>query len=175
MKPLFRHITKSLAGKLIITIGLFIIIGGGISWYILIDNGRKALIDNTIQSTASYSDFISKGTRYGMLTFHRESIQQTIDSIGSTENVKGIRIFDSKGKIAYSSRHNEIGTVADQTSTACLVVMPTERHLNTYEQDNGQYMKAARDTGFWLLLNLFTMSLHVIMPHAMPTLLNRKY
>ncbi|MBI5098435.1 MAG: HAMP domain-containing protein [Nitrospirae bacterium] len=120
MNPLFRHITKSLAGKLIITIGLLIIIGGGISWYILIDNGRKALVDNATQSTASYSELIRKGTRYAMLTFQRESIQHTIDNIGAAENVKRIRIFDSKGKIFYSSRHNEIGPMVDRSSTACI-------------------------------------------------------
>jgi signal transduction histidine kinase len=120
MKPLFRHITKSLAGKLIITIGMLIIIGGGISWFILIDNGRKALVNTSIQSTASYSELIRKGTRYGMLTFQRESIQHTIDNIGATENIKRIRVFDSKGKIVYSSRHDEIGPIVGRTSTACV-------------------------------------------------------
>jgi len=43
MKGLFRHITKSLAGKLIIAIGLIIIIGGGISWYILLSAGKRNL------------------------------------------------------------------------------------------------------------------------------------
>src|SRR4030067_489489 len=120
MKPLFRHITKSLAGKLIITIGMLIIVGGGISWYILIDNGRKALVNTSIQSQASYSELIRKGTRYGMLTFQRESIQHTIDNIGATENIKRIRVFDSKGKIMYSSRHDESGPIVSRTSTACI-------------------------------------------------------
>ena len=120
MKPLFRQITKSLAGKLIFTIGMLIIVGGGISWYILIDNGKQALVNNSIQSTASYSELIRKGTRYGMLTFQRESIQHTIDNIGATENIKRIRVFDSKGKIIYSSRHDEIGPIVSRTSTACI-------------------------------------------------------
>jgi two-component system NtrC family sensor kinase len=120
MRPLFKHITTSLAGKLIITIGMLIIVGGGISWYVLIDNGRKALVNNSIQSTASYSELIRKGTRYGMLTFQRESIQQIIDNIGATENIKRIRVFDGKGKTVYASRHYDIGPVVDKTSTACV-------------------------------------------------------
>ena len=120
MKGLFRHITKSLAGKLIIAIGLTIIIGGGISWYVLIYNEKHVLNKNAVQHTASYSELIKKSTRYSMLTFHRESIQQTIDSIGSTEDIKRIRIFDSKGKVFYSSRHEEIGQMVDRSSPACI-------------------------------------------------------
>jgi two-component system NtrC family sensor kinase len=113
-------VVRSLAGKLIITIGLLIIIGGGISWYILLDAGKKNLIRDAIQYTASYSDLIKKGARYGMLTYHRESIQQTIDSVGSTENIKKVRIFDSKGRIFYSSLHKEIGQMVDGRAPACI-------------------------------------------------------
>jgi len=113
------HITKSLTGKLIITIGLIIIIGGGISWYILINNGRKTLVDNAIQYTASFSEQVKKSTRYSMLTYHREAIQKTIEDIGSAKNIKRIRIFDSKGKIFYSSRKENIGHAVDRGSSAC--------------------------------------------------------
>lgn len=116
---MFRNFTRSLTGKLIITIGLIIIIGGGISWYILIGNGKKTLVDNAIQYTASYSEQVKKSTHYSMLTYHREAIQKTIEDIGSAENIKRIRIFDSKGKIFYSSRKEEIGHAVDRSSTAC--------------------------------------------------------
>lgn len=119
MKGMFGHITKSLAGKLIIAIGLIILIGGGISCYILLSAGKRNLINNAIRNTASYSDLIKKSTRFSMLTFHKESIQQTINSVGSAENIKGVRIFDSKGKILYSSSHEEIGHMADRSLPAC--------------------------------------------------------
>lgn len=99
MKGLFRHITKSLAGKLIIVIGILIIIGGGISWYVLINTSKKNLMSNAITHTASYSDLLKVSTRYSMLTFHREAIQKTIEDIGTKEDIKRIRIFDSKGKV----------------------------------------------------------------------------
>jgi len=114
-----RHISNTLASKLIIAIGLLIIIGGGASWYILLDTAKKNLISDTIKYTATYSNLIKTGTRYSMLTFHRESIQQTIDGIGSAENIKRVRIFDSKGKIFYSSMHEEIGRMVDRGSPAC--------------------------------------------------------
>lgn len=112
-------ITKSLAGKLILAISLLIIIGGGISWYALINAGKKNLLNNAVKYTASYSDLIKKSTRYSMSVFHRGSIQQTIDSLGSAEDIRRIRIFDDKGKIFYSSKHEEIGRTVDRNATAC--------------------------------------------------------
>ncbi len=115
-----RYIINTLAGKLIIAIGLLIIIGSGISWYILLNTAKRNLINNAIKNTASYSDLIKKSTRYSMLTFHRESIKQTINSVGSAENIKKVRIFDNKGKIFYSSLHEEIGRMVDRGSLACM-------------------------------------------------------
>ena len=120
MKSIFRHVTKSLAGKLIIAIGVIIIIGGGISWYILLSAGKRNLTNDAIKNTASYSDLIKKSALYSMLTFNRESIQQTINSVGSAENIKGVRIFDSKGKIFYSSSHQEIGHMVDRRAPVCI-------------------------------------------------------
>ena len=114
-----KYVINTLAGKLIIAIGLLIIIGGGISWFLLLNTAKKNLINDTIKYTASYSNLIKASTRYSMLTFHRESIQQTIDSIGLTENIKQVRVFDSKGNIFYSSKHEAIGHMVDRSSPAC--------------------------------------------------------
>lgn len=114
------RITRSLSAKLIFTIGIIIVLGGGISWYILIRAERKTLTENAIRHLSFNSQLIKKATRYGMLNFHREAIQQIINDIGSAENIVGARIFDSKGKVFYSSRGNELGRMVDRTSPACI-------------------------------------------------------
>lgn len=144
--PLSR-ITKSLAGKLIIAIGLLIIIGGGIPWYVLIETSKKNLMDKAVKYTAAYSDLVKKGTRYSMLTYHREAIQKTVEDIGSAEDIMGIRIFDSKGKIFYSSRREEIGQVVDRSATACFgchsdpvrpaITLTTENKWTIYKGKEG--------------------------------------
>jgi two-component system NtrC family sensor kinase len=112
-------IRRSLAGKLIVAMGLLIFVGGGLSWYWLISQGRKNLMSDAIEYTSSYSDLVKKGVRYNMLTFNRTPIQQTIESMASSEGIRRIRIFDSKGTVFYSSRRAEIGTLVDRTSFAC--------------------------------------------------------
>jgi len=116
---LLTSISKSLAAKLIIALVLLIIIGGGISWYALIHTGKENLINEAVKDAASYSDLIKKGIRYSMLTFNREAIQLTVDDLRSAKDVKGIRLFDSKGQIFYSSRPEEIGHQVDRTARAC--------------------------------------------------------
>lgn len=116
---LLRSIGRSLAGKLILSIGILIIVGCGISWYILISAGRRNLMNDALENAASYSDLVKKSTRYGMLTFHRDAIQQTIEEVASRKEIEGLRIFDSIGKIFYSSKKGEIGLMADRTAPAC--------------------------------------------------------
>jgi len=115
-----RSISQSLAAKLIIALVSLIIIGGGVSWYTLIHTGRENLINEAVKDAGTYSELVKKSVRYGMLMFNREAIQQTIDDLGSSKDVAGIRLFDSKGRIFYSSRREEIGRQVDSSARACL-------------------------------------------------------
>ena len=116
--PLHR-IGKSLAAKLIFSIAALILIGGGLSWYLLISSTRENLIKDAIEDAAAYSDLVRKSTRYSMLTFHRDAIQQTVEEISSRKEIENIRIFDGKGRISYSSMRGEIGNITDKKGTAC--------------------------------------------------------
>lgn len=120
MKNLLTFISRSLAAKLIVAIVFLIIIGGGLSWYALIETGKRNLIREAVKDAASSSDLVEKSVRYSMLTFNREAVQRTIDDLKSAKDIKGIKLFDSKGKIYYSSDRAEIGRQVDTSARACL-------------------------------------------------------
>ncbi len=115
-----RKSLHSLTGKLIITIGTLMVVGSTIFWYFLFRHQEGELIKNSVKYGYSFVDYVKKSTRYGMLTFQQLLIQQTIEAIGSAEGVLHVRIFDSKGKIAYSSDKQDIGVVLDKTSPICI-------------------------------------------------------
>lgn len=115
------RLTHSLSAKLVFTIGVLIILGSGISWYVLIRAERLTLTENAIKHLSFHSQLIKKAIRYSMLTFQREAIQQTVNDISASENIIGMRIFDSRGKIYYSSRVDELGKMVDRTSPTCIV------------------------------------------------------
>jgi len=117
---LVKKSLHSLTGKLILTIGTLMIVGSTIFWYFLFRHQEKELIQNSIKYGNSFVDSVKKSTRYGMLTFQELLIQQTIEAIGSAEGVLRVRIFDNKGKVAYSSDKKDIGTILDKDSSDCL-------------------------------------------------------
>lgn len=112
-------IGKSLAAKLIFSIAALLLVGGGLSWYLLISSTKENLIKDAIEDAAAYSDLVRKSTRYSMLTFHRDAIQQTVEEISSRKEIEKIRIFDGKGRVSYSSMLGEIGTRTDKKGAAC--------------------------------------------------------
>ncbi len=113
-------ITRSLAVKLIVAIVLLILVGGGISWYALIRTGRENLVNEAVRDAASYSELIKKGIRYSMLTNNRDAIQGTIGELTSVKDVEGIRLFDGKGRIHYSSRPTDVGNQVDRSDPVCV-------------------------------------------------------
>lgn len=114
-----HRISTSLAVKLILSLGVLILLGGGISWYTLISTGKRNLMKDALENATSYSDLVKKSTRYSMLTFHPEGIQHTLEEIGSRKGIEGLKIFDSTGRIAYSAKKGEIGLKMDRTYAAC--------------------------------------------------------
>ena len=119
MRTFLASISESLAAKLIIALLSLVIIGGGISWYALIHAGKENLINEAVKDAASYSDLVTKSVRHSMLTFNRKAIQQTVDDLRSTRDVKGIKLFNGKGRIFVSSKHEEIGHQVDRTASVC--------------------------------------------------------
>lgn len=100
--------TGSIAGRLIVTSSLIILVGCGLSWYAVIRSEREALLKNAVEYTASYSGLIQESIHHDMLSAHRESIQRIIENIGAEKNVRRVRIVDGHGRIVFSSRPSEI-------------------------------------------------------------------
>lgn len=117
-----RNVNKSLhslTGKLIIAIGTLMVVGSVIFWYFLFRHQERELIQSSVKYGYSFVDYVKTSTRYGMLTFQELLIHQTVEAIGSAEGVVSVRVFDNRGKIAYSSNKKDIGTVLDKSAPLC--------------------------------------------------------
>lgn len=119
MANLVTILSRSLAAKLIIALVSLVMVGVGVSWYTLISNARKNLIQEAVKDASSSSDLIKKSIRYDMLTFDRQAIQRTLDDLRSAKDIEGIRLFDGSGRIHYSSKRDEIGLRVDRNALAC--------------------------------------------------------
>jgi len=119
MKNIFLHPKRYLAVKLIIAIGVLMIIGSFIFWYATLQKQEKDIMSIAVKYGGSFVDFVKESTRYSMLTFHRTSIQQTLENISVAEGIESVRIFNHAGKISYSTYKRDIGSYVNKTSISC--------------------------------------------------------
>jgi two-component system NtrC family sensor kinase len=116
----FDRLTESLAGKLVVIIGLLIVSGSGIFWYTSIRADKRDLMDNSVAFISSFSEMIDRSIRYDMLINHKEHIQRALESIGSTEAIKRVSLFSKDGEIRFSSERGLIGRRVSETSPPCV-------------------------------------------------------
>lgn len=116
---LFDRVRKSLTVKLAVFLGIIILSGSGVFWYLSVRTGERNLMENTVAFASSLSDTVIRGIRHDMLAMRMEHIQKTIESMGSAESIRGMRLIDGRGRIAYSSRRDEVGRTVGLDSPAC--------------------------------------------------------
>jgi len=115
-----KRFVNSLTGKLILTIGVMTIVGTAVFWYVLVYHEEKNYyLNDAVKQGVAFGDLVKRSTDYGMLTFQPLMIQRTVEDIGRTEGILYIGIFDNKGRVAYSSQKENIGTVLHTTAPAC--------------------------------------------------------
>lgn len=127
-----REFYNSLGGKLIIIIGISTVALSSIFWLSLVSYQKREIFTNTVNYGLFFGEHVKKSTRYGMLIFHTELIQKTIEDISSIRGVRSISIFDKTGRVKYSSVHGEVGGIERMDSPDCM-----KCHLKS-----GEYMAA---------------------------------
>jgi HAMP domain-containing protein len=144
---IFNRITGSLTVKLVVVLGLLILLGSSVFWYISIRTEKKNLMDNTVAFVSSFSETVKRSVRHDMLLFQRADIQRILESIGGSESIEKVSIFDSKGIIFYSSEKGEVGRSVERASPACIgchsdpmrprETMLTDKRWTIYRQPGG--------------------------------------
>lgn len=105
----FRKSFHSVAGKLILTVGILMSAGGVLFGLIVIKYHEESMMKNLSHYAQLSASHIKSGLHYGMLTAQPEVIKQTVDVLGSVENVRNIKIADARGRIAYATDKSEVG------------------------------------------------------------------
>jgi len=119
MSDLIKVIKGSLSGKIILTTVILLIIGTGISWFLVINTFNEKGVNNAIEHASASANLITKSIHYSMLTKQRDAIQKTIEYISKEKDIEVIRIFDSNGLVRYSSKQEEIGRSVNRKSIIC--------------------------------------------------------
>ncbi len=89
------------------------------------------MMNQVLDNATLVSDLIRNSTRYSMLLNRREDVFQIITTIGREPGVDGIRIYNKRGEIMFSTDKAEEGTVVDMHGEACYGCHDSARPLQS--------------------------------------------
>ena len=105
---------RVLVGSCLLLLALF-----GFYSYLAVRFHTSSMSTQVIESAGRVSDIIKNSTRYSMLLNRREDVFQIINTIGKEPGVEGIRIYNKRGEIMFSTAKEEEGSVVDMHAEAC--------------------------------------------------------
>ena len=127
-KPI-QNIRRSLASKLILTVGLTLLVTISTWAYFNINYQEKKLLKNIVVGTDRLTNTIKLGTHYAMMSNSRDDINQIITNIGKQEEIETIRIYNKDGEIKFSNHLSEIDQTTNIKAEACDICHNTDPPL----------------------------------------------
>jgi two-component system NtrC family sensor kinase len=80
---------------------------------------RAGLMEELHRSSDQLGETIKAATLFAMLEDRRDDLRRQIDTIGRQAGIKGVRVFNKEGRIAFSSDPHEIDRVVNKRAEAC--------------------------------------------------------
>ena len=119
-KPAWTSVLKSAISIRLFAI-LFLSILGLFFIYTSICNHYRDTMTLELVRTEAFraSSFIKKSLEVEMMEKEREHIHRTVRQLGAEPGMEGIRIYNDRGQIRFSSLADEIGTSVSLDSDAC--------------------------------------------------------
>jgi len=131
-KSFFHTLTfRVLVGPLVLLLVLFSVYA-----YFTIQFYRQEMMDNVVLSANRMIDVIKQSTRYGMLLNRREDVHQIITMIGTEPGVEGIRVYNKRGEITFSTDKREEKTIVDMKAEACYACHDQTKPLGSLTMKN---------------------------------------
>lgn len=129
-------VSKTLSFRLFVL--LMVVLAGVFAVYTLVNVRVQSshLMDTVFLSANRTSDLIKRSTRYSMLLNRSDDVHQIIRMIGTEQGVDGIRIYNKKGEIMFSTIPGEEGTIVDMRAEACYVCHSSEKPIESLPYEN---------------------------------------
>jgi len=120
------NLRRSLASKLIVTVGLTLLITISTWAYFNINYQEKKLMNNIVAGTDRLTNTIKLGTHYAMMSNSRDDINQIITNIGKQREIQTIRIYNKNGQIKFSNQPSEVDQITNIKAEACDICHKTD-------------------------------------------------
>jgi histidine kinase len=120
------NLRRSLASKLIVTVGLTLLVTISTWAYFNVNYQEKKLMNNIVVGTDRLTNTIKLGTHYAMMSNSRDDINQIITNIGKQKEIQTIRIYNKNGQIKYSNQPSEVDQITNIKAEACDICHKTD-------------------------------------------------
>ena len=119
MSGTIHRLTRSITGKLVLTISLFTILGTSIALFTTIQAEKKNSMGDALTYITSFSDLMRKSIRHDMMKVSPEGIQKSLEFFGTSDSIENIQILDHSGRISYASSQEEVGNFVSKAASHC--------------------------------------------------------
>jgi two-component system NtrC family sensor kinase len=124
------RLTKSLGIRLFFLLLLVGVVVFVPMTLLLIRANAHYLMDQIVANAKRTNHLIKGSTYYSMLKNQKEDVAQIIATLGQQPGVEGIRVYNKKGIIAFSTDAAELGQTVDLKAEQCTVCHRSERPLD---------------------------------------------
>ncbi len=118
---MMKRTAQSLSIRIFLWMMLIMMLGFALYSYRSVQTHSRQLMETVSLSVNRVSDILKRSMRYGMLTNRKEDVHQIINTVAHEPGVDGIRIYNKKGTIVFSSAAEEIGRTVDFRAEACII------------------------------------------------------
>jgi two-component system NtrC family sensor kinase len=122
---------RVLIGSIVVLLVLF----GAYSFVTVTFYGDR-MTRQVFASASRISDIVRQATHYGMLLNRRDDVHEIITTIGTEPGVEGIRIYNKRGEIMFSTDKREERTAVDMQAEACYGCHEKEKPLSSLPTGN---------------------------------------
>ncbi len=113
------NIPIPLIAKLTFATSLILLVFMGVLDNINLKNFRKVMIGYAVSNAEEIGDVIGQSTYDAMMKNDKSSLNSMIGRIAASENIEYIRLIDQKGRVAFSSKAGEVGSMVGIYAHRC--------------------------------------------------------
>ncbi len=145
---------KSLAARAMLPVSCAVAGFVGVCCILLYTTLKADRIEEGIHHANDLSGVLVNSTRYAMLKDDREMLRNIVADVGREALVDHVRIFNKKGRIAFSGEQAEVGRAVDEKAEGCSMchaaALPIERlgpmeQARRYTKEGGERVLAVTE------------------------------
>lgn len=131
-----RSVMSGMGVRLFLWLFAWVIVVFVVNTHIIRRATAKRWEETLQQSARRTSETIKQATHYGMLLNKKEEVHHTIRRIARGPGVAGIRVYDKRGAIIFSSDAKEIGKRVDMRADGCIGCHDEKKQLQSVPEGN---------------------------------------